>query len=310
MPEPLLYLKTMAIVVVVSATSVLTMVAMWRSASKVWLNLASVLGVGIGLVVGYYVLAFRLAWPPVNGLDRFLTIVLPVTLGIELIAGFSSLPGWVAWVLRMSFAVMIPRILLHGSVYLSGNDWTLWQAGTTMLVCALLLAMVWSLLFRLSQRSPGVSIPLALYLTTLCVGLTVMMAGYIRGGAAAFPLAAVLLASPIWSRWITKNCGKSDYSGDSAVLGIGVAGLFGLLFLGIFFGRVSMICGLAMLLAPLFCWSTETPLLRHREPWVVGSIRLVLVAIPLLLVITAAKRNFDRDMAPLLGKVKVSTLRR
>lgn len=309
MPEPLLYLKAMAIVVVVSVASVLTMLVVWRFVSKTWLNSVSVLGMGIGLTVGYYVMAFRLVWPPVNGLDRFLTIVLPVTLGIELIAGFSNLPNWVAWILRISLAVMIPRILLHGSVYLSGNDWTLWQAATTMLACTLLLAVVWSLLFWLSQRSPGVSISLALYLATLCMGLIVMMGGYIRGGAAAFPLAGVLLASPIWIRWITTNYGRLDYSGDSAVLGIGVVGLFGLLLVGVFFGRVSMICGLATLLAPLICWSTEPPLLRHRKPWVVGSIRLVLVAIPLLLVITAAKHNFDRDMAPLLGKVKVSTLR-
>ena len=310
MLEPLLYLQAMAAAAIVSTAFVLAMVALRHPANTTWLNMASVLGVGLGLATGYYMLSWRLAWPPINGLDRFLTIVVPATLGIELIAGFVSVPRWGAWFLRLSLAVTIPRILLHRSVYLSGNHEPLWQAITAMAVCAALLAVVWGLLSWLSQRSPGVSIPVALFLATLCAGLTVMMAGYIKGGAAAFPLAATLVAASLWIRPVTKRCTAPAYSGSTAVLGIGVVGLFSLLLIGNFFGRVSTVCGLAILLAPLLCWSTETPLLRHRQPWVVGSIRLVLVAIPLLLVLTAAKRDFDRDMAPLLGKVKASTLGR
>ena len=308
--EPLLYLKAMVAAAMVSTTFVLAMAALRRPASTTWLNLASVLGVCFGLAIGYYMLSWRLVWPPINGLDRFLTIVVPATLGIELIAGFVSVPRWVAWFLRLSFAVTIPRILLHGSVYLSGNYETLWHATAAMAVCAVLLAVVWGLLSWLSQRSPGVSIPVALYLATQCAGLTVMMAGYIKGGAAVFPLAATLVAAPLWIRLVTKRCIAPTYSGSPAVLGIGVVGLFSLLFIGMFFGRISTVCGLAILLAPLLCWATETPLLRHRQPWVVDSIRLVLVAIPLLLVLTAAKRDFDRDMAPLLRQVKASILGR
>jgi hypothetical protein len=125
-----------------------------------------------------------------------------------------------------------------------------------------------------------------------------MMAGYIKGGAAAFPLAATLVATTIGARLIAKR------SGVPASIGIGVVGLFGLLFIGRFFGRLSTGSALAMLLAPLLCWATEAPLLRHRKPWLVGSLRLALVAIPLLVVLAAAKRDFDRDMAPLLGKAQ------
>ena len=67
-----------------------------------------------------------------------------------------------------------------------------------------------------------------------------------------------------------------------------------------FFGELSAVSALAILLAPLLCWATEIRLLRHRKPWIVGSVRLVLVAIPLMLVLTEAKSDFDRDMAPLL----------
>ena len=303
MPEPLLYLKAMGAAAIASAVCVLTIVRVRRSASATWLNSTCVLGIGSGLAVGYFVLSLRLAWPPVNGLDRLLTIVVPVALGIELISGFQYVPRWVAWFLRIVLVAMIPRILLHGSVYLSGSghESTLWLSGTVLAACGALLAGVWGLLSWLSQRSPGVSISLALSLATQCAGLTVMLAGYINGGAAAFPLATTLVATTIAATLFAKR------SGAPSVLGIGVVGLFGLLFVGRFFGGISTGCALAMLLAPLLCWATEVPRLRNQKPWLVGSLRLVLVAIPLVVVLAMAKRDFDRDMAPLLGKVPAST---
>ena len=97
-------------------------------------------------------------------------------------------------------------------------------------------------------------------------------------------------------------------SAGPAVLGIRIVGLFGLLFIGIFFCRISIVSGLVMLLAPLLCWITEMSCLRHRQAWVVGSIGLLLVAMPMLIVLVKTKHDFDRDMAPLLGKGKASVL--
>lgn len=298
MPEPSLYLQAMGAAAIVSALCVLVLAGVRRPASAARLNSACVLAIGLGLAVGYHGLSWRWTWPPVHGLDRFLTIVIPAVLGIELLAGFQSVPRWVAGCLRVGLAATTPAILLHGSVYLSGSgsDWTIWQAGAGMAVCGAMLAGLWGLLGRLFARSPGVSIPLALCLATQCAGLTVMMAGYIKGGAAAFPLAAALLATALGARLTAPRCRAP------VILGIGVVGLSGLLFIGRFFGRLPTDSALAMLTAPLLCWVTETPLLRHRKPWFVGSLRLALVSIPLVVVLVVAKRNFDRDMAPLLGK--------
>ena len=326
MPDPLLYLQAMGSAAICSAIVVLAVVRLRQSASSElqtselpacglptsgWLNSACVLAIGLGLALGYDVLSLRLAWPPVNGLDRFLTIIIPAALGIELIAGIQSVPRPVAWLLRLSLVAAMPRVLLHGSVYLSssGNDWTPWQTGAALAACVVLPASLWSLLSWLSQRSPGISIPLALCLSTQCAGLTVMMAGYIKGGTAAFPLAAALVATTVGAWWVTRRARAPANFGAPVVLGIGVVGLFGLLFIGRFFGRLSTGCALVMLLAPLLCWATEIPLLRHRKPWLVESLRLVLVAIPLLAVLIVAKRDFDRDMAPLLGKVQATTFR-
>ena len=66
------------------------------------------------------------------------------------------------------------------------------------------LITVWSLLCRLSERSAAGSITLSLAMAILCTGLATMMAGYIKGGAAAIPLAAALvgitLASPLLAK--------------------------------------------------------------------------------------------------------------
>ncbi|MBC8355246.1 MAG: hypothetical protein H8E66_24995 [Planctomycetes bacterium] len=310
MPEPLLYLKATAAAAIVSATFVLAMAGVRRSAIATWLNSTCVLAIGVGLAAGYSVLSLHLAWPPRNGLDRLLTIVVPLALIIELISGVERVPRWVAWFLRISLTATIPRILLHGSVYLSrsDNDWTLWQASLAMALCGALLAGAWSLLSCLSERSPGVSIPLALCLSIQCAGLTVMLAGYIKGGAAAIPLAAALVATSIGAKLVSKRTSPQTNIGWPAILGIGVVGLFGLLFIGRFFGRLSTERAIVMLLAPLLCWVTETSLLRDRKPWLVGSIRLVFVAIPLMMVLAVAKHDFDRDMGPLLGVVGVSNV--
>ena len=302
MPDPLLYLQAISAATIVSTLCVWAMVGWRQSSSAAWLNSACVAGIGIGLALGGHVLGLRLDWPPVNGLDRLLMIVMPMALGMELIAGFECVPQRVAWMLRMSLAATIPRILLQGSVYLSGgNDhWPMWQSVVVMAVCALLLAGVWGLLSALPDRSTGDSIPLVLGLTIQCTGLTVMMAGYIKGGGAAIPLAAAIVATTITAWLIQKRSGNPPQAHSPAIMGVGVVGLFGVLFIGRFFGRISNGCALAMLLAPLLCWVTELPFLRHRNPWLLGSIRLIIVSTALAFVLFAAKRDFDRDMAPLL----------
>lgn len=304
MPEPVLYLESLGAAAIVSALCVLAMTAVPRPVNTARLNSACVLGMGLGIAVGNYVLSLRLGWPPANGLDRFVIVVIPAALGVELIAGFQRVPPSAGWFLRISLAAAIPRILLHASIYMDGSDngWNAWQAGTALAACGALLAGVWGLLHWLAWRSrSGVSISLALVLATLCAAATVMMAGYIKGGAAALPLAATLAATTVAARLTAKRLAP-------AIIGVGIVELFGVLFIGRFFGRLSTGSALAMLLAPLLCWATEIPLLRLRNPWLVGSLRLVLVAMPLLAVLAAAKRDFDRDMAPLLGNLHIQVM--
>jgi hypothetical protein len=306
MPDPLLYLRAVATAGVVCALAVLAIAAprrltgMGHRTGMGRLNAACVFGMGLGLMTGGHALGWRWPWPPAGGLDRLLICIVPAVLGIELLAGFERVPRPVGWALRVGLAVATPWILLHGSVYLSGDGggWSAWRAVAALTAGGGMLAGVWGALAWLSRRTPGMSIPLAIGLSILCSGLTVMMAGYIKGGAAALPVAAVLVAATV-AAWLAGR--RTDVP---AIVGLGVAGLFGLLFVGRYFGRLSTGSALVMLLAPLLCWVSELSSLRGRKPWVVGAARIALVAIPLAVVLLFAWRVFERDMRPLLGSVQ------
>src|SRR5690349_19154256 len=123
MPEPVLYIQAMGVAAVVSAVCVLAVAArgilprfhrgIERGLSHSdgaarhdapRLNSACVLAVGVGILAGAYLLRWRFVWPPASGLDRFLSVVMPTTLVVELIAGFRCVRPAAAWFLRMILA--------------------------------------------------------------------------------------------------------------------------------------------------------------------------------------------------------------
>ena len=302
MPDPARYMEAMGAAAIASAVWVLATSAVrsvWDGPS---LRQSSLGALAVGLAVGYGMLSLNLSWPPRNGLERLLTLVVPVGLVIEWIAGCRRVPAAVVWLLRLSLFLSVPRILLHDSVYLSGTDsrWDMWQAAGMLSVCGLILSALCVSLACLSDRSPGLSVPLALSTATVCSGITVMLAGYVKGGAAAFPMAAVLAATTLSAAYVVRRADQTQDRGLPPVVFMGVLGLFGLVFVGRFFGEVSTGRGLGILLAPQLCWATECLGARHQKSWFVGPLRALLVAIPLIVVLVLAKRDFDRELAPLL----------
>jgi hypothetical protein len=212
---------------------------------------------------------------------------------VELIGGFTIVPRWFVWILRLGLAAATGRILLQGSSYLQGtaSDWSVSQVWTALGVGALLLAVVWILLARLLRRGPGISLPLALSQTCLAAGMTVMLSGYTDGGALGLPLAAAVAAAVVGARLLEMM------PATEGAIGFGLVGLFGILMMGRFFGELSTGRALALFVAPLLCWVSELPPLRGRTPRVVATVRLAIVAIPLAIVLGLAKSDFDRDMA-------------
>ncbi|QDV43702.1 hypothetical protein Enr13x_35590 [Stieleria neptunia] len=305
MPDPLLYVQATVAAAVASALIVLALLGPRKSPTAAWRNATCGIAITVGLTVGLWVESLHVAMPPASGLDRLLWIVIPAAVLIESIAAVPRFASRIAWLLRISLVLLAPRILLHGSVYLSDpEEWSVWQAALSIGVCWVLLATCWGRLLALARRSPGVSIPLSLCLALQCAAATVMMAGYLKGGEAAMPMVAALLGATLVVWAISRRRRAKDAARDvvppTVLIGVGVISLFGVLFIGHFFGRVSGGRALAIGVAPLLCWATEWAPLRHRRPWIVGAIRLALVAVPLLVTLAMAKRDFDRDLAPLV----------
>jgi len=308
MPDPLLYSAAMALAATVSKLTVLLaaliaapLFARRESATATWLNVVCVAALAMGMAACIGAIELQIAWPPRSALDRLLTLVLPAVLLVEVIAGLPQLPRYAAWMLRAPIAAATPPVLLYGSVYVNGaGDYTATYAAILIVAGAALLLTVWSLLDWLSRRSPGVSLPLAICLAAQTSGVVIMLAGYIKGGAAAIPLVGALVAVAVTALLVSRLTAP-------VLVAAGSVGLFGLLFIGRFFGEVSTPCALVLLLAPLLCWATELPQLRPCAPWMIAFMRLSLVAVPLLVVLLLAKQAFDRDMAPLLGELAPGT---
>lgn len=262
----------------------------------------------VGVAFGCSALSLRPSWPPVNGLDRLLTIVLPAAVIIEGLAGWNRVPRRFIRLLRWALFAISGRILLHGSVYLGGphRSWTSGQAVAVLIAAAAILAIVWGLVARLFRRSPGVTIILAPAVSIGGAGLAVILAGYLKGGSFALPLSAALFGGALALSQKDRAGREFQTQGDS-ILALGVVGLFGVLFIGLFFGRLTVAGALAMFCAPTLCWVTELPILRRRSPWIVGAVRLGLIAVPFLIVLAIAKQDFDRHTAPLLGRSSSTT---
>jgi hypothetical protein len=257
MPDPLQYLGAIGAAALV-ATLLVAGISWQRRADKQdgppspRERLAVVLGIAGGLVAGYWVLDLYLSWPPVNALDRLLTIVVPLAVAIELLAAFEKMPCWLAWSLRWSLLAAMGRILLHGSIYLT-SSYPTWQTGLLLVVSATLTATVWALLAALAERSPSIRIPIALAVTAIGSGLVIMLSGYVSGGAATLPIAAALIAATVTSGYVMRR----PYL--EGALSIGVISLCGLLFIGRYFGGLTDIMAAALMLAPLSCWLGELP---------------------------------------------------
>lgn len=292
-PDPVLFAKGVIATAVASAVFVLA--AGWdrQAPSALRINAASLLAVALAMALGCHVVAILPRWPAANVLDRYFLFVLPGAALVELLAAVPRVPRWLAWGLRAGLAAATGPILLYKSSYLEGSadGWSTCDIWTALLAAAVLLLLVWGLTARLLKQSPGFSISLAVTETALAGGLVVMLSAYPTGGATAVPLAAALVGAVAGSWLLTAR----PATGGS--LGFTLVGIFGVLMMGRFFGALSTERALLVLLAPLLCWVAEVPPLRRRPPWQVAILRLVLVAVPLIVALVLAQRDFARSMS-------------
>ena len=331
MPDPFEYLKAVLAAIVASTTILLAVRVLSWKRGRVMSETATVLAMTCGVLAGCLTLNFSWPWPPANALDRFLTIVLPAILIIELIAAINrdcsetdatandpnnrGLPShstrmWM-WITKCFLCCGIGRILMHGSIYLDGSNgstretWLIQNMPGILLFSSLLLMVMWFALTQLAARGVSSGIVLSLSLSLICAGCTTMMAGYIKGGSAALPFATVLMVSALASKFlISKRFDSNEhfnrYVIGTAAIGIGLVSLFSLVWIGRFFGQLTSAEAIVIFLAPSLCWVTELPLLCNRSSTVKVAIRLATVIVPLAILLANAKREFDEKIGPLL----------
>jgi hypothetical protein len=256
---------------------------------SVWrLRTGWIFGIAAGIYAGCAVLDQWPRWPALEDRDRFLVVLLPLTIVVELVAMSVSSRTW-AWLLRINLAAVAAPILLHNSVYVAdlagpnSAEWTMGQAVANLLGLAVLLTTVWGLLARLQTRSSDRTMSLALALVSLAAGITVMLSGYLRGGLLGLPIAGAMLAS----------CFVRPPASVGASLGIGLIGIFTVLLIGRFFGSLPSSTALGLWFAPLLAWIAEIPRLRRFGPRARTAIGCIAVATALIVIVIRAQMKFS-----------------
>jgi len=211
------------------------------------------------------------------------------------VAAIPFVPWWLALTLRLTVAAGAARVLLDHTTYITDlgvlgtPEWSPATAWLVLRGSEAALALVWAALIALAYRAPGRSLPLALGLTCAGAAVAIMLSGYTTGGQLGLPLAAALVGVTIASLALS---GAPRVTG---VLGVGLVGLFSLLVIGHFLANLTKTHAALLLAAPLLCWLPELPYIRRLRPWLVGLLRVALVAVPVVVVVVLAQKKFVED---------------
>ena len=152
----------------VSAAIVLALGWPWREPGRVRVGVSAGIGVGVAFLLGCLVMGITPHWPPREDVDRFLLLLLPAVVLVEVLAAVPKVPRYAAWVLRVVLAVAAAPVLLHNTVYLAelaGPGSRAWSAmEATLIVAGLAAALVgaWATLLPLARRPAGRTVPLRL----------------------------------------------------------------------------------------------------------------------------------------------------
>src|SRR6516164_9798285 len=169
MPDRDQILIAMAAAAAVSAVVAagMSLAAGWprRPLKPTLLTLGWVLGVSAGFYLGAVLLQVGPRKQLAEDRDRFLLLLIPAVIVVELITAWHRIPAWVAWVPRLIIAAVAARVLLHGSSWLpdpedpdSTRRWTHEQTFLYLNALAADLIAVWILLSRLTRDEPGLSL--------------------------------------------------------------------------------------------------------------------------------------------------------
>lgn len=247
MPDPILYVQ--ALVVAGAIGACLSLVSRYLPAVGGAARAFAVnrcIAILVAAVAGLALAGIRPRFPPHNALDRLLLVLLPAALLVEgLTAVFSAGPRW-RWAGRLTLAFCAAPVLLYGSVYLQPDSpqWSIAGlfVGLVFGGGASWMAVEWlgiqASRDAVAQRATAASVGVTIW----SAGVLVLMGGYIKGGAAAFPLAGTAfgLALVLPPHAARSHAARIDVTWS-------LLGLFGVVFVGRFFGGLTN--GTSLLLA-------------------------------------------------------------
>ena len=309
MPDGLVFAQAFFASMGVSMLVLLTPIAFHRLTGRVRTHdsnaesLQALGSIAAGIAAGCHVLQFPWTWPPANAIERFLELLVPGTLIIHLVSALTSHPEGKGRLLRQLPSLACPLLILYGSIYLrapvsiAGRSLPSAIAAPliTIACTAVLLAAVHVTQSLTRQTSPFVT-GLLITLTLPAAGIAIMLAGYIKGGSAAFPLAGSLLAAVVGLHFIPHNPRRHTL-GEIAMLV-----LFGLLMIGHFYGRISLLQAAGLLGSPLLAAGDLLPRKIRSLRTDTLRFRLLLLALLLSVQLSIAAWEFFVRMKPLLAE--------
>jgi hypothetical protein len=257
----------------------------WRSAACwPW-------AIGAGVIAASGAAGVWPQWPPLEDRARFVTLVVPLAVAVEtLAAGLRTRE--LAWLLRACLAVAVAPILLYDTVYLvdwngpGSAEWSTAEATVIFVGLAALVSALWFALIRLQVRTSARVVASVLLIDALAAAIVVMLSGYLGAGVIGLGLAAALAGASLALLIAEAN------SSSGGGLGVAVMGVFSVVLMGRFFGSLSTGLAACLLLAPLLAWIVELRHLRQLAPRWRTAGRLACVAVPLVVVVVVAQRQF------------------
>lgn len=298
MPDPMMMGKAVVLSGLVALIVMLVSGAPWAAPRARGRSVGWTVGVGAAFYVGCWMLDVRPEWPAREDQDRFLILLMPSVLAVEVVAAMGALPSRFVWLLRVFVAACAAGVLLHNSGYvadLAGPGSRKWSTGVSLTILGglgLAFVGVWLGLTSLASSLPSRALPVALALANGGAAVTVMLSGYATGGQPGIALAAGLFGATVGSCFIASG-EKSE-----SVVGVGLAGLFAVLVSGHYFGELRALHGVVLFMAPLLSAIAAWPRIRAWRPAARCTLQVTLVGIPIVIVLYQAMQAFQQDYTP------------
>lgn len=297
MPDMLLMAKGSAAAACVAAVIFLLFSWPWRIVSPKLRTIGSVLGAGTGFFVGWWILGVRPEWPPTEESHRFLLILIPAIVLVELAAPFAEKLPRGRRLLRFLIACGLTPLLLHKTIYLVdiGTAGTrLWPPpNAAIILSAIALAIIagWTSLIFLARRSESATVPLSVSFACLGAGLTIMLSGYASGGQLGLPLATAVGGVVVASWLLTRPV---DLTG---LLGFAIIGHTAVILSGYFFADLTLTNALFLVLGPQLGWIAELPGIRRAHAAIRAALRLIPAIIFTVVALFLAQQKFVENSA-------------